>query len=1123
VTEPVESAPPGFRLRRLEVYNWGTFDRRVWHLDLAGRNGLLTGDIGSGKSTIVDAVTTLLLPAHKIAYNRAAGAETRERSLRSYALGYHKSERNEETGTSRPVGLRKPGSYSVLLGVFGNAALGEEVSLAQVFWLRDGAAGQPDRFFAVCDRALTIAADFTGFGAEMTALRRQLRGRGARIHDSFPDYGKDFHRRLGIESDQAMDLFHQTVSMKAVGDLNDFVRTHMLEPFDAARWTDDMVAHFDDLTRAHDAVVKARTQLAELEPLLADAGEYDRLAARMASLAARRDALRYWSAQGRSRLLTKRIEQLSRDAETFRGSIDKAKAAVAHLRERADALRLERAGHGGERIAQLDRLLAEAADRRDRRLAKARRFDALLAEAELPQVQSATQFTVRRAELAEARAKADQADAEARNRLTDVAVERRKADDESGELRDELRSLQARRSSIPRRTLEVRDRLCSQLGLSADDLPFAGELLQVRPQEADWEGAAERVLRGFALSLLVHGEHYAAVSDWMDAHHLGTRFVYYRVSATPRALPAADADAAHRLSAKIEVADGPFTAWLEAELAHRAGHLCVGSMAEFRRAERAVTRAGQIKEPGGRHEKNDTARIDDRSSYVLGWSNERKIEALLDQAAALQNRITGLEQQRLAADADMKAASARLGVLSKLEEFTDFAELDWQQAVNQISALDAEKRQLQAANRELARIEAELESVAGEIGEQERLLEDLVGDRAKTDAALTEAETGLADAQAVLAEPDRASAIEHFAALDELAGHGHPPDAAGYDRLATDLAAKLTDERERAARQQTAAANRMVATMGRFRDRYPAETAEMDASVEAAGEYRALHQRLVADDLPRFEAQFKAYLNTNTIRDIAGFQSQLLKQDKLIKERIEVINASLTGIDYNPGRYIRLQAHASPNVEVRDFRTALRACTEDTVSGEGDEAYSERKFLQVKALIERFKGRSGQTEADKAWARRVTDVRNWSVFAASERWRETDEEHENYTGSGGKSGGQKEKLAYTILASSLAYQFRLDASGGAVRTFRFVVIDEAFGRGSDESTRYALGLFERLGLQLLIVTPLQKIHVIEPYVSAVGFVDNPTGADSRLQTLTITEYRTRRAAHAVAAAEAADA
>ncbi len=78
------------------------------------------------------------------------------------------------------------------------------------------------------------------------------------------------------------------------------------------------------------------------------------------------------------------------------------------------------------------------------------------------------------------------------------------------------------------------------------------------------------------------------------------------------------------------------------------------------------------------------------------------------------------------------------------------------------------------------------------------------------------------------------------------------------------------------------------------------------------------------------------------------------------------------------------------------------------------------------------------------------------------------------------------------------------------RDFRFAVIDEAFGRGSDESTRYALKLFGRLGLQLLIVTPLQKVHVIEPFISAIGFVDNPTGARSRVHTLTIEEYHKRR-------------
>ncbi|WP_306476599.1 ATP-binding protein [Methyloversatilis sp.] len=78
----------GFRLARLEVFNWGTFDSRVWTLQLDGKNGLLTGDIGSGKSTLVDAITTLLVPANRIAYNKAAGADSKERTLRSYVLGH---------------------------------------------------------------------------------------------------------------------------------------------------------------------------------------------------------------------------------------------------------------------------------------------------------------------------------------------------------------------------------------------------------------------------------------------------------------------------------------------------------------------------------------------------------------------------------------------------------------------------------------------------------------------------------------------------------------------------------------------------------------------------------------------------------------------------------------------------------------------------------------------------------------------------------------------------------------------------------------------------------------------------------------------------------------------------
>ena len=79
------------------------------------------------------------------------------------------------------------------------------------------------------------------------------------------------------------------------------------------------------------------------------------------------------------------------------------------------------------------------------------------------------------------------------------------------------------------------------------------------------------------------------------------------------------------------------------------------------------------------------------------------------------------------------------------------------------------------------------------------------------------------------------------------------------------------------------------------------------------------------------------------------------------------------------------------------------------------------------------------------------------------------------------------------------------------RSFRFVVIGEAFGRGSDESAQYGLRLFAQLNLQLLIVTPLQKIHIIEPFVSSVGFVHNEEGRTSKLRNLTIEEYRAEKA------------
>ena len=833
----------GFRLARLELYNWGTFGGRVWSLGLDGQNALLTGDIGSGKSTVVDAVTTLLLPAQRISYNKAAGADTRERSLRSYVLGYYKTERNEVNGATRPVALRDGSAYSVIVGVFTNPGYDATVSLAQVFWLRgaqsdNSGAGQPDRFYVTADRPLSVTGDFADFGSDMSALRRRLRAApGVRVHDRFPDYGKDFRRRLGIESEQAMELFHQTVSMKSVGNLTDFVRDHMLEPFDAAGAVASIVAHFEDLTKAHEAVRRAEAQLTALTPLLKDCDSADTVRAEIAALDAQRVALKYYFADLKARLTGVELTEIATERARMQAQRDDLEGALGRLRRQETNLRVELAGHGGNRLAEIERQLTDCDAARVSRLGRAERFAALLADADLAPVETAEQFAGRRSEITAARDTARQDLAVYQNALTETGVRASALRDEAAEVNAELRSLRERKTNIPKKQLELRAALCRELRIGEDALPFAGELIAVRDSEADWEGAAERLLHGFALSVLVPDEHYPAVSDWINAHHLRDRVVYYRVPEPSRAAAAPPQHGPGTLAAKLLVKDTPFAGWLEHELGRRADHECVETMAEFRRMPRAITKAGQVKGSGGRHEKDDRFRIDDRSRYVLGWSNQRKLDALLDRAGMLAGRLSKVAAEQKRHETARDAAIKRGEVLAGLDQTREFAEIDWQSMVNRAEELRAEQRELEAASAELARLTRDLDAVKKRITDQEGALRALDGRLGGLDNRQHAAEGVMHDVREILAEDACGPARAQFAVIEEvLAGVGRlaPATAAACDRAETEAGTEFSTLAAKRGDRLARLSNKIVAAMGEFRRQYPVETSELDDSAESA-------------------------------------------------------------------------------------------------------------------------------------------------------------------------------------------------------------------------------------------------------------------------------------------------
>ena len=1098
----------GFRLQRLEVFNWGTFDDRVWTLQADGQNTLLTGDIGSGKSTLVDAVTTLLAPAHRVAYNKAAGAGSKERTLKSYVLGYYKSERNEVSGAARPVALRDHNHYSVILGVFYNAGYDQTVTLAQVFWTKD-AQGQPARFHVGVERELSIAGDFAGFGSEITALRKRLRSDGVEVFNSFPPYGAWFRRRFGIGNEQALDLFQQTVSMKSVGNLTGFVRDHMLEPFDIVPRIDALIGHFDDLNRAHEAVLKAKQQVELLTPLVANCDRHAQLADTNTELRSSREALRPYFAQLKLDLLESRITGLREEQARQHTRIASLSEQQATHTANAGELRRSIAETGGDRLDRLAEDIRIKGVERDARKQKAGRYTALVEAIGGQACSDEPSFLAQRDEHGRLLESSRSREARLQNDLNELAFGFREGQAGRETLVAEISSLKARRSNIPAEQIRMRTALCQALDLPEADMPYVGELVQVREDERDWEGAAERLLRNFGLSLLVPDSHYQQVADWVDRTHLRGRLVYFRVRGTTRG----DVSALHPDSLVRKLAikpDSSFYDWLERELARRFDIACCTTREQFRRETRAMTRAGQTKSSGERHEKDDRHRIDDRRRYVLGWDNAEKIAALETEKGRLEAQLGELGSRIGKLQAGQVSLKQRLDALAKLEEYQNYREVDWHSVAAEVARLEDEKRQLETASDVLRQLTEQLESLTSQLREIEQQLKERNDEHSRTKQKCEDAEALCKQTRSLLDDPAAADHIQRFETLDELR-----PQALGEHRLTVescdnrehDMREWLQKRIDAEDKRLKSLSEKIVRAMTEYKDAYKLETDEVDASVEAGFEYRAMLAGLEADDLPRFESRFKELLNENTIREVANFQSQLVRERETIRERIARINESLTQIDYNTGRYILLEDRLSPDAEIRDFQNELCSCTEGALTGSDDIQYSEVKFLQVKHIIDRFRGREGQSELDRRWTARVTDVRNWFVFAASERWREDDSEHEHYSDSGGKSGGQKEKLAYTILAASLAYQFGLEWGAVRSRSFRFVVIDEAFGRGSDESTQYGLRLFAQLNLQLLIVTPLQKIHVIEPFVHSVGFVHNPDGRASMLRNLSIEEYR----------------
>lgn len=1113
-------ATPGFRLYKLEVFNWGTFDDKVWSFSPHGETALLTGDVGSGKSTLVDALTTLLVSPRKVAYNKAADSSAKERSITSYVRGYFGQKKSAEGTGRQPDSLRDTNNYSVLLATFKEQGLSQYVSLAQFFWFQD-AHKLPARFYVVADKEMWIAQDFSKFDRDIRVLKKRLKhSNKAQVFEDYTRYAENFRRKFGIVQEQALDLFQQTISMKKVEALTEFVRANMLEIPNTAEDVDKLIKHFHDLNCAHEAVIKAKNQIQQLMPIVEQGNRCGHLDDKKNLLIKAQRALSPWFAEQTVVLLKVEITKLEQEIVLATAARELAEKVKSEIEKNMNEIEIDIYKNGGEALETLKNAIQKCKETLERIRKNLEIYTSQANKLKLPKPVSLEIFINNRRKLPELKSIEEKLQGQLNEDFATAVTEEKRANNDLLQVTAELESLRSRKSSIPREYIEKRKQLCQTLHISEDELPFVGELLEVREEEENWEGAIERLLHNFALSLLVPDKHYPLVMQWVDRTSLGMRLVYYRVQ-PEKVQPVSSQANPLSVSEKLNIKpDTPFGIWLTRELRQRFAHICCEEMEQFRRESQAITKAGQIKASGNRHEKDDRHGINDRRRYVLGFSNQKKIAVLEENELTLKNEVKYYQDVITEVRMRQKDSQERLNAITDLERIDDFADIDTKSNEKELEEKELRKSRLEQESNVMQGLQRQLDDLKNKKTVQEEVLkkalkyettvgnklEDFIKNKERTSIIADEATPGMREQEYPYLEQHKTTALENIRFTLE--------NIKTLERKYLDW---IESERNSLLNEIERLRSRIIKLMTEYNNKYPEDTKEVDPSIESLSEYENMLTQLEKDGLPKFEIRFKQLLHENTINQIALFQAKLKQEQDTIKTRIEQINSSLNTIDYNEGRYIRLEYDETYDSDIKDFRVQLKACTEGALTGSEDEQYAEAKFLQVKAIIERFRGRPGETDIDERWTKKVIDVRNWFLFAASERWRETDEEYEHYTDSGGKSGGQKEKLAYTILAASLVYHFGLEGQEARPQSFRFVVIDEAFLKSSDESARFGLELFKRLDLQLLIVTPLLKIPTIAKFIAHVGFVHHDdVKHQSMLRNITIEEYERERKAREVA-------
>ena len=626
-----DKSTAGYRLHELSLLNWGTFHNEVYSMRPDGRTSMVTGRNGSGKSTIVDALLTLLVPNRVRNYNVASSqAGSRERNERDYVLGAYSEVHDATTGQGRKETLRKPGeSYTVLHAWFYNEAYKSDVSVAQVLWCLP--SGKVEKIYVVEKRKLSIEEDFNELG-DVDNIRRIIKERGLVSFDSFTAYHKKFESMLFMDTDlgnrSPMSIFNQAVCIKDVKDLTQFIREHMLDDGGSKEKLLALQERFDDLRSTHRRIETAACQLEQLEEIKKTHDSYLESLEQRDHAEDLHRAIEPYYAQSELDCREELVDELKHQEEAERARLKSSRVEVDRLREKLN--HLERALSDSDENRRLEQVGAEMDRLRDKREVVSKRastFERHLSSWEKGSVvKEEEDFLTLRRELDTQLPRLEAKVAELDEKIPEVSYLLRKANERVDSLEDERSFLLEANSNVPPEVARLRNALASHLDRDSAELPFVGELIQVVPDEDKWTGPIERLLRSFSLTIVLPPKLAKEAEAYLEENHLGDRLAFICPQPDPKEPKLHEDSVVAKLAVRAEL-DEIRQVWLRSALAERFPHLCKTKRdASFTKAKFAITLDGLIKSDAILREKDDTFFLEDATNWVMGWGVQPQTE-----------------------------------------------------------------------------------------------------------------------------------------------------------------------------------------------------------------------------------------------------------------------------------------------------------------------------------------------------------------------------------------------------------------------------------------------------------------------------------------------------------------